>query len=442
MLEKQQRDRRLAREGLVPIHAAMTFVPEGLVLGAGTILLPVEGIRRLKSVKGQERRILALLSAAHGKVISFSVLGNIERARRAWSDGDDCLAYIHLAHAGLHPLADIELSAWRLSIADAVMKVGVEARAIFQALEAGGPSTDAIEKLYNPNQPRVPAGSGRISGQWTRLLSWMSSLDAAALVELGLYAARIAIPVGGGAAVFGVLFIPSPNKLHVEGEVSGIPGLRYSWNRDEARLLLQYDHPGGTQRTVALRINNDDVLDDDGKVVGKIIGGNRVAVDTVAILPDLVKQNEPRLCPAYAPDVAGSDQGKPYDENRARQYEDFVKLLINPPPNGPTPSGFVYYLPNPGGGQPVSYDDCKKTTGFMFEIKGEGNANLTIDLPRVMEQRYLKQASRQLAASGGRPIVWIFAEEEAARFARTLFDNKGLDGITVAYIPWTRSGPE
>ena len=39
-----------------------------------------------------------------------------------------------------------------------------------------------------------------------------------------------------------------------------------------------------------------------------------------------------------------------------------------------------------------------------------------------MEQRYLKQAARQLAASGGRPIVWIFAEEDAAVFARKLFE--------------------
>src|SRR6516164_6751667 len=106
---------------------------------------------------------------------------------------------------------------------------------------------------------------------------------------------RVAAPVSGAAAVFGLLFIPSPNKLHVEGDVTGIPGLRYFWNRDEARLFLKYDQPGSGQRAVALRIREDDVVDDDGKVVGKIIGGNRVAIDTFAVLPDLVKQNEPRL---------------------------------------------------------------------------------------------------------------------------------------------------
>jgi hypothetical protein len=163
-------------------------------------------------------------------------------------------------------------------------------------------------------------------------------LDAAQLFELGLYAARIALPLSGAAAVFGLLFIPSPNNVHVEGEVPEIPGLRYFWNRDEARLFLKYDRPGEVQRTVAIQLDGDKLRDQRGEVVGHIIGGNRVAIDTIAILPDLVKQDEPRLCPAHAPDVAGSDQGKPYEENRSRQYEDFVKLLINPPPDVPTPS--------------------------------------------------------------------------------------------------------
>jgi hypothetical protein len=57
-----------------------------------------------------------------------------------------------------------------------------------------------------------------------------------------------------------------------------------------------------------------------------------------------------------------------------------------------------------------------------------------------MELDFVKQANRQLAASGGRPIVWIFAEAAAAEFARNLFDSTSLKMITVGYIPWTRSG--
>jgi NADPH-dependent ferric siderophore reductase len=75
----------------------------------------------------------------------------------------------------------------------------------------------------------------------------------------------------------------------------------------------------------------------------------------------------------------------------------------------------------------------------LFEIKGERIAKLTDDLPRVMEERFVKQATAQMAASGGRPVVWIFAEEKAALFAREVFDRTdGLKGITIAYVPWTR----
>jgi hypothetical protein len=63
-----------------------------------------------------------------------------------------------------------------------------------------------------------------------------------------------------------------------------------------------------------------------------------------------------------------------------------LRAGINPPPAGPTPSGFAYYLPNPPAenGEPVTYDDCKWTNGILFEIKGEGLAKLANDLPDVM----------------------------------------------------------
>jgi hypothetical protein len=470
VLEEQLRERWRARERAVPIQPTMTFASEGLVLGAGTVLLAADGPRRLQSPRGREARLLALLAAACGKAVAPAVLGNIERAVKSWRDGDECLAHIHLAHSGLHAPSDVRAAAYRLFIADGALKAGISPRAIFQALKIRRSYVDAIEKAYNPAEPRVPAGSGPTSGEWTdgeetggdaaaragtagvgaqgsSLLgrmpppaaSFLGELTAAQAAQLGLYASRLATPVGAATAVFGLLFIPSPNNIHVEGEVPEIPGLRYSWNRDETVLHLTYDRAGETQRTFALHFDGDDIRDENGNVVGRIIGGNRIAIDTVAMLPDLVKQDEPRLCPDSALDVAGSDQGKPYQENRSRQYEDFVKLVINPPPNGPTPSGFVYYLRNPGDSKSVSYDDCKQANGFLFEIKGEGIAKLTNDLPGVMARRFINQATRQLAASGGRPVVWIFAEQEAALFARELFDaTKGLEGITVGYIPWTR----
>jgi hypothetical protein len=71
------------------------------VLGAGTVLVPAHEARRLASLDGQEARVLALLSAAYGKAVAPAVLGNIARAADAWRQGDDCLAYIHLAHSRL-----------------------------------------------------------------------------------------------------------------------------------------------------------------------------------------------------------------------------------------------------------------------------------------------------------------------------------------------------
>jgi hypothetical protein len=320
---------------------------------------------------------------------------------------------------------------------------GASPRAVFEALRLDAGYVGTLEKLYDPHQPRVPAGHPD-GGQWTSgdgadgeeagenaavgekpagaetqgssvfarmpipaaapATSFFSSLDAAQAARLGLFAVRMMTIAGGAAAVFGLLFIPSPDNVHVEEDVEGLPGWRYSWNRDEATLYLKYDHPGVPQRTIALRINDkDEVLDEKGKVVGKVIGGNKITIDRAAVLPDVAKQDEPRLCPAYERDRPGSDRGKKYEEDPARQYEDFVKLIINPLPNGPTPSGFAYYLPRPKG-DPVSFDDCERKTGIMVEIKGETIAHLlSRPFGANVEGDMLAQSARQLEASSGRP---------------------------------------
>src|SRR5262245_61572486 len=86
--------------------------------GAGTLVVAADAARRLSSLKGQEARVLALLSAAYNRAVPPSVLGNIERAANSWREGDDSLAYIHLAHAGLPELQDSREAARRLFLAD------------------------------------------------------------------------------------------------------------------------------------------------------------------------------------------------------------------------------------------------------------------------------------------------------------------------------------
>jgi hypothetical protein len=404
VLHKKLEDAWQERWYAAPFSPFLKFAPEGLVLGAGTVIVAAEGRRQLSSFEGKEARVLALLSAAYDKAIPPSVVGNIKRAAKAWSEGDDCLAYIHLAHARLATPNDPNEAAHRLFIVDGFMKAGASPRAVFKALRLNSAYIAVVEKFFNSNELRVPAGSGRTSGEWTRgasggeqpvsgsgypttrghslsyvdsapavsgpsglarrVLSWMANLDAAQVAELAVYGLRVLTLAGGATAVFGILFVPSTNKIRVEGEVADIPGLRYSWNRDELTLHLTYDH-AGEHRIFAAYLDGDVFRDESGRKIGSVIGGNKVAIDLLAVLPDLVKKSdEPRLCPAPARDVPGGDRGLDYKDNLARQYEDFLKPLINP--DAPTPSGYAYYLPNPNkGNRLVSYDDCQKKGRYI-----------------------------------------------------------------------------
>ncbi len=101
-------------------------------------------------------------AAAFGKAVSPLVLGNLSRASEQWSRGDKCLAYIHLAHAGL-PAID-EAGAIRLALCEEALALGCAPRAIYKALDVEPPPSF---RKFDADQPRAPAGSGRESGRWT-----------------------------------------------------------------------------------------------------------------------------------------------------------------------------------------------------------------------------------------------------------------------------------
>ena len=84
------------------------------------------------------------------------------RASEQWARGDKCLAYIHLAHAGL-PEID-EAGAYRLALCEQALALGCMPRAIYKALDLEPPLP--FHK-FDADQPRVPAGSGREGGRWT-----------------------------------------------------------------------------------------------------------------------------------------------------------------------------------------------------------------------------------------------------------------------------------
>ena len=79
-----------------------------------------------------------------------------------WQGGDKRLAAIYLAQMGLPGIG--EDAAYRLALAAELIDAGVGPREL--ARELGFDPPASLLK-YDPDQPRVPAGSGRESGQWT-----------------------------------------------------------------------------------------------------------------------------------------------------------------------------------------------------------------------------------------------------------------------------------
>jgi len=196
-------------------------------MGAGTVLLRAIAKRRLQTVKGQEARVLALLSAAYGCSIPPTVLGTIERAAKRWREGQDCLAMIHLALAGLNSPEDGPDAARQLFIADGLMKAGIAPETILQALVHDAANDDLAR--FDSSELRVPGGSGVESGRWTTTISALPTLTSGAMRFLG----RLALGTLETAAenpvtlALGLILIPKSTNLLVQGEVPEIPGLRY-----------------------------------------------------------------------------------------------------------------------------------------------------------------------------------------------------------------------
>jgi hypothetical protein len=428
VLHQHLRDAWSVRKRAVPISPALHFSPDGLVLGAGTILLPAVGHRRSANVEGEEVRLLALLSATYGRAIAPSVLGNIKRAAESWRDCDDCLAAIHLAHAGLPQPDDPYEAARRLFITDAFIKAGTSPLAILQALDLEGSYVDAVAKRYNPLEPRVPAGNSISSGRWTKTVSFLAELTATQLARLSVWAlAELGVEAAGAVAVAGVLLFPSPNRIRVEGEIKGLPGGRYAWNRDEAQLYIIYKTADGEQRTFTAQRKGQEFLDPQERVVGRILPDDHVIIDADVLPGRPANDNEPKLCPLPEPDKRTNDKGL--------AYEAFMRPLVNP--GMPTPLGWGYYLMDPSTGKAVEFDDCQQETGDMVDYKHKYWMLLSdLDTQGFTIVKLWKQALSQVQAAGERRIRWYFAERKAADYVRELFrDDLDRDRIDIVHAP-------
>jgi len=103
------------------------------------------------------------LTAAFAAPVAPNIVEKIRRAGEYWRAGDEALAQIHLAFLGL-PKID-ETDAYRLFLAGTALEKGVGPSELMKAL--GFPRAARDIGKYSPDRPRVPAGSGRESGEWT-----------------------------------------------------------------------------------------------------------------------------------------------------------------------------------------------------------------------------------------------------------------------------------
>ncbi|MGD1038073.1 MAG: hypothetical protein ABR878_13030 [Roseiarcus sp.] len=149
-------------------NAGVCALPEfdggALTLGAGTKIAEARGDRCDEA--GENERAVALVSVALGRPLDASAATHVRRALARAREGDAPLALTHLALAGTGRLTEPRDDARRLFIADGLMKAGISPRMILAAL-GGAPAPADLDRAYDPDQPRVPAGNGRPSGRWT-----------------------------------------------------------------------------------------------------------------------------------------------------------------------------------------------------------------------------------------------------------------------------------
>ena len=152
-----------ARGTSVRVSALPEFANGALILGAGTKLAEARGERRDEAAESE--RAVALVSVAIGRPLDASAATHVRRSLAKAREGDAPLALTHLALAGVGRLDDPREDSRRPFIADGLMKADVPPSTILAALSDAPP--DALDRAYNPDQPRVPAGNGRPSGRWT-----------------------------------------------------------------------------------------------------------------------------------------------------------------------------------------------------------------------------------------------------------------------------------
>ena len=391
-----------------PIAYAAEIGDDGLVLGAGTILARMTGESSGEPTLGLEEdedRLFALLAAAHGRPMSTDLPRHLGEAFAHWRRGEKALANIRLAFAQIPRLGD-RSDAYRLFLAEELLDAGMAPAALMKGLGFDAPARGLAK--YDPNQPRVPAGSGRSSGRWGAGGGAAKAPAPAAIAPVPAVASPLAVAAArapgtlaeglfasvadgaflagletlaamvGSAATLGAIFIPTPAGVVSHGSIPGEPGLSYSFDEPEGVLRLYRQGEAGQQTVAEARLRPDGILaeTETGLPIARMVKGSLVFdADSLAGAKAEAgarsERDEPKLCPDPSSDVPhGASE-------RAKAYQEQISRLNNP--QRPLPAGMAVSLENPLTGRNVVFDDCRESDGTMIEAKGPGYAKLLRD---------------------------------------------------------------
>jgi hypothetical protein len=452
----------------VPFNALPVVQEQGLVLGHGSILARMGCNRQDEEIlmlDRDEARLLALLSAVYGSQISPRVMHYVSRASEQWRRGDKVLANIELAYARF-PRLETKDDSFRLYLAEDLLARGMSPKHLTRAL-----GFDPNLLKYDPNQPRVPAGSGRPSGRWVKVGDEASPTDSAsaasetvavaasilegtaptALRWLSSFAAQATGAGALGALAFaGFMVLPTPNSGGVyEGDVPTFPGVRYKFSEPTGELQITAKADDGSTITVQGHTRGDTSLyyDEKGRLLGRDVGtGLYIDLDAAdaaireelgapprddqqdepeSTLAPFIRPDEPKLCPEPSKDPRGFKDDPNGEKDFAALYQEYIGSRINPQIQPPLPATLGYALFNPQSGKFVVFDHCQLTTGLMVDAKAHYESVLSFSIGRdSVRDEFLANARKQIQAAdsnGGHPIEWDFYEEATLEFARETF---------------------
>ncbi len=242
--------------------------------------------------------------------------------------------------------------------------------ALMKGLGFDAPRRDLAK--YDPNQRRVPAGSGRNSGRWgsgggaaqapapttsasTPAAAALRAASAPGALAEGLFASAaggaflsglgtLASALVGPAVTLGAIFIPTPAGVVSQGAIPGEPGLSYSFDEPAGLLRLYRDDEAGQQTVAEARLRPDGIFaeTETGLPIARMVKGSLVfdadlLSEAAAGAGASSERDEPKLCPDPGPDVPhGASE-------RAMLYQEQISALNNPQrplPRGRWPSAW------------------------------------------------------------------------------------------------------